>query len=142
MRMRKQVLASFLCTTLLVLAGSPPLSAANRQHGFYIPKELYLIRHHDNIIVANIPFNRFDPLKLSRDESVRQTAESNAVVIVITNQKVLGYGSRTPTWRPVDLEKGEDIQKMDAQDYGALVVTNKRFLSFNGNNGAWAESRR
>ena len=140
--MPARVFAALLCTALLLAAGSPPLAAANRQHGYYIPKEVYLIRDHSDIVVANIPFNRFDRLKLASDETVRNTAEGRAVIIVVTTKRVLGYGSRTPTWRPVNLRDGESIQRMDAQDYGALVITNERFLNFNGNNGAWAESAR
>ncbi len=141
-RQSMRILAVSLCAALFAVAAVPSYSAMNQESATYVPKELYLIRDNDSVIVANIPFNRFDQLKLRNDESVRNTAQSHAVAVVVTTERILGYGSRTPTWRPLQLYKQESIQKLEVQDYGALVITSKRFLNFNGNNGAWAERAR
>ena len=107
-----------------------------------VPKLVYLIMDDDKLIASNIKFNRFDDTKLMAKEKVLNYAVGNAVIIVVTNKRMVGYSVYTASWKSRDLQADEEVGSIEAEDYSALVQTSKRFLSFNSKNGAWAESQR
>jgi hypothetical protein len=107
-----------------------------------VPKLVYLIEEDDKLIASNIKFNRFDEIKLEAKETVSGHAVGNAVIVIVTNKRIIAYSVYTASWRTRGLEADEDVESINAEDYSALVVTSKRFLSFNGKNGVWAESQR
>ena len=104
-----------------------------------VPKLVYLIEDDDTLIASNIKFNRFDEVKLKAKEKVVNYAEGNAVIIVATNQRIIGYSVYTASWKTRGLIVDESVKSISAEDYSALVQTSKRFLSFNGKNGVWSE---
>jgi hypothetical protein len=81
-------------------------------------------------------------MKLQAKENVIEHAVGNAVIVVVTNKRIIGYSVYTATWRSRDIAADEKIGNVVAEDYSALVQTSKRFLSFNGKNGVWAETQR
>lgn len=127
----------FLPALLLFLSVGSSVSAENG-----IPKLVYLMIDDDKLIASNIKFNRFDDMKLQAKEKVLEHAVGNAVIVVITNKRIIGYSVYTATWRSRNIEPDEDVSTIAAEDYSALVETSKRFLSFNGKNGVWAETQR
>lgn len=107
-----------------------------------VPKLVYLIEDDDKLIASNIKFNRFDEIKLEAKETVSSHAVGNAVIVIVTNKRIIAYSVYTASWRTRSVGADEDVESINAEDYSALVVTSKRFLSFNGKNGVWAESQR
>ncbi|KPJ87196.1 MAG: hypothetical protein AMJ53_18515 [Gammaproteobacteria bacterium SG8_11] len=109
---------------------------------FSVPKLVYLIEDDDKLIASNIKFNRFDEIKLEAKETVSAHAVGNAVIVIVTNKRIIAYSVYTASWRTRNIEADEEVESINAEDYSALVVTSKRFLSFNGKNGVWAETQR
>ena len=107
-----------------------------------VPKLVYLIEDDDKLIASNIKFNRFDEIKLEAKEKVTAHAVGNAVIVIVTNKRIVAYSVYTASWRARSVGVDEDVESINAEDYSALVVTSKRFLSFNGKNGVWAETQR
>ena len=107
-----------------------------------VPKLVYLIEDEDKLIASNIKFNRFDEIKLEAKETVSAHAVGNAVIVIVTNKRIMAYSVYTASWRSRSVGADEDVESINAEDYSALVVTSKRFLSFNGKNGVWAETQR
>jgi hypothetical protein len=133
--LRKPV--EFLLAMVLLISFSSPVFAEDG-----IPKLVYLMMDDGKLIASNIKFNRFDDEKLQAKEKVLENAVGNAVIVVVTNKRIIGYSVYTATWRSRDIEPDEDVSSIVAEDYSALVQTSKRFLSFNGKNGVWAETQR
>lgn len=119
---------AFLCLAL----ASGWVGAADDQ----VAKQVHLVEDNAQLIASNIRFSRFDPFKLDARERVLKQAEGKAVIIVITDQRILGYGVLSG-WRPIDLMAGEKATKVSAEDFAGLVITNKRYLNFNGQSGVW-----
>ena len=108
------------------------LAAADDQ----VAKAVHLIEDNSQLIASNVRFSRFDPFKLDARERVLKRAEGKAVIIVITDQRILGYGVLSG-WRPLDLLASEKAVKISAEDFAGLVITDKRYLNFNGESGVW-----
>jgi hypothetical protein len=123
---------------VIVLISFAPVSMA--EDG--VPKLVYLLAEEDKLIASNIKFNRFDEMKLQAKEKVLEHAVGNAVIVVVTNKRIIGYSVYTASWRSRDIGADEEVNNIAAEDYSALVQTSKRFLSFNGKNGVWAETQR
>jgi hypothetical protein len=119
---------------LAVLAG-----VAGAQDG--VPKQVYLVEDGTQLIASNARFSRFDEFKLSAQERVLDSAEGDGVFIVVTNQRLIAYGS-VSGWRPVDRVANERVLRIDAEDYAGLVITTERLLNFNGESGIWAIEKR
>ena len=64
------------------------------------------------------------------------------MLVVETNQRLIGYSVYTAAWLTMALRAGESVEKLEAEDYSAFVLTNRRILNFNGRNGVWSESNR
>jgi len=106
-----------------------------------VAKEVHLIEDTSQLIASNVRFSRFDPFKLDARERVLKRAEGKAVIVVITDQRILGYGVLSG-WRPLDLLAGEKAIKISAEDFAGLIITNKRYLNFNGQSGVFALQNR
>ena len=106
-----------------------------------VPKLVYLIEEDNKLIASNIKFNRFDELNLEAKETVSGHVVGNAVIVIVTNKRIIAYSVYTASWR-IRVIKADEVKSIDAQDYSALVVTSKRLLSFNGKNGVWVETPR
>ena len=128
---------SFLLA-LLIVGGFPGFVCADEA----VPKLVYLVVDGDKLIASNIKFNRFDELKLQAKETVENYAVGNAVIVVVTNKRIIAYSVYTASWRTRVVEADENFLEVFAEDYSALVQTTKRFLSFNGKNGVWTENQR
>ena len=106
-----------------------------------VPRQVHLIEESDRLLASNVKFNRFDVLKLNAREQIVEKATGEAVIIVITNQRVIGYGILSG-WKHRRLEAGERINSVTAEDFAGLVTSNKRYLNFNGQTGFWGERKR
>jgi hypothetical protein len=106
------------------------------------PKLVYLVVEEDKLVVSNIKFNRFDEYKLGAKEEIQQQAVGNAVVIVVTNQRILGYSVYRASWRARNFKANEEVLNVEAEDYSGMVITNKRYLGFNGKTATWSENQR
>ena len=107
-----------------------------------VPKLVYLIFDEDKVIASNIEFNRFDELTLTAKEEVVSHEVGNAVAVVVTNKRIMGYSIYKIGWVTIETQANETLNSISAEDYSALVATSKRFLSFNGKVGSWAETAR
>ena len=124
-----------VCLGLTVSVGLP-LQAVPASEA--VPKEVKLIVSGKRLIASNIRFSRFDELKLQAQESILQQAEGEAVILVVTNQRLIGYGILSG-WRPMRTEAGERVESVSVEDFAAFVITSSRYLNFNGQTGIWGE---
>ena len=106
-----------------------------------VPKQVHLVQDGNRILASNVRLNRFDELKLSAQERIREQKVGEAVAIVVTNQRIIAYGVLSG-WVSMDRVANETIQSVSAEDYAALIVTDQRMLNFNGESGVWAEQKR
>jgi hypothetical protein len=105
-------------------------------------KLLYAVRERDTIVASNVLFSRTDRFRLTAQERVVREVSDNAVLVVETTQRLIGYSVYTAAWLTMALRAGESVEKLEAEDYSAFVLTNRRILNFNGRNGVWSESNR
>ena len=64
------------------------------------------------------------------------------MIVVVTNQRILGYGAYAPAWQPVRIRASEQILSVEAKDASASVLTSDRYLNFNGRRGIWAVKKK
>ena len=103
-----------------------------------VPKQVHLIVQGNRLIASNVLFSRFDELKLNARERIIEQAEAEAVIIVVTNQRIIGYGLQSG-WREMRTEAGEKLESLRVQDFSALIITDSRYLNFNGSTGLWGQ---
>ena len=105
-------------------------------------KLLYWVQEGDEIVASNVLFSRTDRFELTAQEHVVRKASDNAVLVIETNRRLIGYSVYTAAWLTMALRAGESVETLEAEDYSAFVLTNRRILNFNGRNAAWSESNR
>ena len=120
-----------------LLACSAPISQASEA----VPKQVHLVQDNGRLVASNVRFSRFDELKLDARETLLDQAEGEAVIIAVTNQRIIGYGVLSG-WRPISRQVNEEIEELSADDFAGLVVTSKRLLNFNGESGVWGVRER
>ena len=123
---------------LVVLAAAFPAWANAQAASSEVPKQVHLVVDGNRLVASNVRYSRFDELKLDAQESVRDTSTGEAVIVVVTNQRIIAYGV-VSGWRAVDRFPNERIESVSAQDFAGLVVTSRRMLNFNGESGVWGE---
>jgi len=121
---------------LLLITLAAPLSANDN-----VDKVIYLVFEGNSIIATNANLGRFDELKLSAQEKVIDYSVANAVAVVVTNQRYLGYGAFPSSWQGVRVIAGEKVRRLEADGATALVVTSDRILTFSGRNGSWSQTK-
>ena len=128
-------------TLLAVTCGVVPawLSAQVLSQG--VPKQVDLVIEGNRLVASNVRFSRFDEYRLNAQERVADTQVGNAVIVVVTNQNFIAYGSISG-WRSMSRVPNERVERVSAEDFGALVVTTERMLNFNGESGTWGERKR
>jgi hypothetical protein len=94
------------------------------------------------IVVSNIRFSRNDVLELGGRERIEERASSQAMLVLVTNRRMVAYSVYTAAWREVPRKATERLEQLQAEDYSAFVLTSDRVLNFNGRNGVWSEDRR
>jgi hypothetical protein len=127
---------------LMTLVGCsiPGLSAAQTASSD-VAKTVHFIVDGNRLVASNVRFNRFDELRLNAQERVDSFSEGDAVIVVVTNQRVIAYGA-VSGWRTMDRVPNERVESVSAEDYAGLVVTSRRMLNFNGESGVWGERDR
>lgn len=126
-----------------LLVGLPsPVSSAVSSAEVPPPKLLFWHIEDDRIIVSNVRFGRTDELRLRGRESIEETAADNAVLVVVTNQRFLGYSVYTASWQHVSRRPGESVETLDAGGWAGHMVTSRRVLTFNGRTAHWSERTR
>ena len=136
--MTQSLWARVLVGAVVAIATTAPHSHAQNAS---VPKQVYLVQDGNRIVASNVRLNRFDELKLGAQERVREQKVGEAVAVVVTNQRIVGYGVLSG-WVEMDRAANETVQSISAEDYGALIVTDLRMLNFNGETGIWAEQKR
>jgi hypothetical protein len=106
------------------------------------PKILYVIIEDERLIASNTSLSRFDEIKLTAEEIVLQKVEANAVAVIVTNKRIIGYAVFLGSWKPLRYQAGEKVLSVEAEDFSAFVLTSDRFLNFNGKHGLWAQTER
>ena len=129
-----------LVLTILVTCSVPGPTAAQTDSGD-VAKTVHFIVDGNRLVASNVRFNRFDELRLNAQERVDSFSEGDAVIVVVTNQRVIAYGA-VSGWRTLDRVPNERIESVSAEDYAGLVVTSRRMLNFNGESGVWGERDR
>jgi hypothetical protein len=122
-------------------AALAPLIAVPQTASEGVPKQVELIVDGGWLIASNVRFSRFDELKLAAQEVIIDSRVGNAVIVIATNRRFIGYGVRSG-WQDKDRASNEQVERIDAQDYAGLVVTSRRLLNFNGETGVWGEENR
>jgi hypothetical protein len=105
-------------------------------------KLVYVVREGDKVFASNVLFSRSDELELTARETIFQQAEDNAIVALMTNQRLIAYSVYTAAWVTLSLQAGETVERLEAEDYSAFALTNRRILNFNGRTGNWSQTRR
>lgn len=123
-----------------VLAMSPHVSALAADDS--PARLLYVVQEDKKIIASNVLFSRSDELRLNAQETIDQKLTDNAILVMATNRRLIGYSVYTASWVTVSLKAGEVVEQLEAEDYSAFAVTSKRILNFNGRAGQWTETRR
>ena len=103
---------------------------------------LYVIREGDTFIASNVLFSRTDEFELAAQERVAEERRDNAVLIVATNRRLIGYSVYTAAWVTLPLKAGERLEQLEAEDFSGFALTSRRIMNFNGRTGEWSESRR
>ncbi|NIQ22972.1 MAG: hypothetical protein GTN92_11480, partial [Pseudomonas stutzeri] len=57
---------------------------------------------------------------LNAREKIIEQAEAEAVIIIVTNQRIIGYGLQSG-WRSMRTEAGERVESVRVEDFAALV---------------------
>jgi hypothetical protein len=129
-----------LALAILVACSIPGLTAAQTASGD-VAKTVHLVIDGNRLVASNVRFNRFDELRLNPQERIERSSEGDAVIVVVTNQRLIAYGG-VSGWRTMDRMPNERIESISAEDYAGLVVTSRRMLNFNGESGVWGERDR
>ena len=114
------VITFFLILTLALVA--MPASAKDNA----TPKEVSLIINGKRLVASNIRFSRFDTLDLNAQEKIRERAEAKGVILIVTNQRIIGYGV-SGGWRDFKTEAGEKLESFMGyfflcRDYGRSLI--------------------
>ena len=107
-----------------------------------VEKLLFLVVERDEVIASNTMLGRFDRLEMSAKEKIRDYKVSNAVAVVVTNQRFVAYGVQPGSWKSRRIIAGEKMESMEVADYSATLVTSDRILNFYGRTGTWSETKR
>lgn len=107
-----------------------------------VEKMLFLVIDKDEIIASNTKLGRFDRLEMSAKEVLLDHKSSNAVAVVITNQRFVAYGVFQGDWNSRRVQAGESVEALDVADFSATLVTNQRILNYYGRTGTWSETKR
>ena len=134
-RLRPCRVVAAVAATLVPLIGGAQMAHEG------VPKQVELIVDGSWLIASNVRFSRFDELKLAAQEVVIDSRVGNAIIVIATNRRFIGYGVRSG-WRDKDRAANEQVERIEAQDYAGLVVTSRRLLNFNGETGVWGEENR
>jgi hypothetical protein len=130
-----------VCAATVVALGLLPAPSSAQSRSAGVPKQVHLVVDRNSLMASNVRLNRFDELKLNAQERIRDRRVGEAVIIVITNQRIIAYGV-VSGWRSRALAPNEQIESIAAEDYAGLVVTSRRLLNFNGETGVWAQHDR
>ena len=107
-----------------------------------VEKLLFLVVEKDEVIASNTRLGRFDRLKMSAKEEILDHKSSNAVAVVVTNQRFAAYGVFQGDWNSRRLLAGEKLEALEVADYSATLVTSDRILNFYGRTSTWSETKR
>jgi hypothetical protein len=129
-----RALLSCLCLVLLVAPAESADAPPARQLFWHIEG--------DRVIVANVRFSRTDELRLRGREVIEDTASSNAMLVVVTNQRFVGYSVYTASWQSLDRQPNETVETLAAEDWAGYILSSRRTLNFNGRTAAWSEGDR
>ena len=135
---------AFVCLLLLpvLLAVVPATAVPQGARGEPPARLLYVVREGDTFIASNVLFSRTDEFELAAQERVTEERRDNAILIVATNQRLIGYSVYTAAWVTLPLKAGERLEQLEAEDYSGFALTSRRIMNFNGRTGEWSESRR
>lgn len=124
------------CLCIVLLAA--PVATADAPPA----RQLFWHIEGDRVIVANVRFSRTDELRLRGREVIEDTASSNAMLVVVTNQRFVGYSLYTASWQSVDRRPNESVETLAAEDWAGYILSSRRTLNFNGRTANWSEGDR
>lgn len=105
-------------------------------------KQLFWHIEGDRVIVSNVRFSRTDEFVLAGRETLEDTADSSAMLVIVTSRRFIGYSVYTASWQTVDRKPAETVEQLVAEDWAGYVLTSRRVLNFNGRTAAWSEGER
>jgi len=123
----------------LVIAGCLFITQAGADE---VEKLLFLVVEKDEVIASNTMLGRFDRLEMSAKEKIQEYKISNAVAVVVTNQRYIAYGVQPGSWKDRRIRAGEKLESLEVADYSATLVTSDRILNFYGRTGTWSDTKR
>ena len=140
--MLRTAIGSRLLITVLTLASSlAPVATVAQRVSEGVPKQVHLVVDGNRLVASNVRASSFDELRLRAREDIRESVEGEAVLLIVTSQRIIAYGL-VSGWRPIDRVPNERIERVSAEDFAGLVVTSERLLNFNGESGVWGERER
>jgi len=105
------------------------------------PQQVQLVVEPGRLIASNARLSRMDVVELARDEVLVGSAAAQAVLIAVTDRRVLGY-RLAGGWQTLQVLPDETVVSIDATDYAAFVQTTRRLINFNAQTGLFAELER
>lgn len=139
--LRTAIGSRLLIAAFGVIAALIATHAATQTTSQGVPKQVHLVVDGNRLVASNIRSSSFDELRLRAREDIRESVEGEAVLLVVTNMRIIAYGL-VSGWRPIDRVPNERVERVTAEDFAGLIVTNERLLNFNGESGVWAERER
>ncbi len=110
-------IACFCLLILPVLLAVVPVSAPAQGARDEPPARLlYVVREGDTYIASNVLFSRTDEFELAAQERVAEERRDNAVLVVATNRRLIGYSVYTAAWVTLPLKAGERLEHHEAED--------------------------
>ena len=106
-----------------------------------VPKQVALIVNGKRLIASNVRLSRFDEFKLNAQEEITDQEEGAAVIVVVTNQRLIAYGV-VSGWKDLRKQAGERLETLSVEDFAAFATTSSRYLNFNGQSGQWGQRDR
>lgn len=133
------LLAAALLVTLPGFTSGP--GAGDKAGADKVLRQVKLIIEPERLLASNTRLNRLDQQELQSGEQYLRHAESEAAIVVATNQRILAYGP-VIGWRSMQLLPGETVESLQAEDYAVFIITDLRYLNFNADTGLWAREQR
>ena len=124
-----------ICLALII--SLPAWASDNR----YLNKRVFFSQDKNKIIAVDARSARSDEFRLRLREDILAVRETQVVIIVATDQRLLAYSVRTG-WTPFRLEVRETLRRIEAGDFSVFVDTSERIITFNGLTGAWFARRK
>ena len=107
-------------------------------------KQVFLVieRPKRRIFAQNARKGTFRELRLTGQEAIVKTGQSNLLLIVVTSRRYLAYSAFFTPWHIENQGSNERLLDLKVEDSVAIILTTRRVLTFDARRGKWAVRNR